>query len=621
MGSWTNLTRSMDKRRNSIRVWVVFGAMHLAAIASGQIEEYLGPSDLVASKDGKILYVLNADARQLAWVELPGGSIVRRVDVPADPTGVALSPDGSKLVVTCAAPKSTVVVIDASSGKVTATIPAGHTARAPVITPYGKRLYVCNRFDNDVSVIDLATAKEITRVAAVREPFAATVMPDGKAVLVGNHLPNARTDSIFADPVAAVVTVIDTQTNEATGIELNDGSHSLRSLCVAPDGKYAYVAHIISNYQLVTSQLDQGWMNVNAISVIDLLEKKLVNTVGLDEMYLGAGNPWGVACTADGKSICVIHAGSHELSVVDASVVVKTLVYLYMSPLAGSIPEDPRLGSGLLRRIQLPGKGPRGLAVVGSKVYVAEYFSDTLAVVDLQSKSGDPTRTIALGPKPELTERRRGDLLFHDATICYQHWQSCASCHPDGRTDVLNWDLMNDGVGNFKNTKSMILAHRTPPAMAEGVRPTAEEAVRAGLSHILFAYRPDDEAVAIDEYLKSLRPVPSPHLVDGALSPAAERGKKLFESNRVGCHKCHPEPLYTDVKMHDVGTRGQYEYVDRYDTPTLTEVWRTAPYLHDGRFLTVKELIGKGKHGKTRGQIESLSEQEIDDLVAFVLSL
>jgi len=546
---------------------------------------------------------------------------VRRVDVPADPTGVALSPDGSKLVVTCAAPKSTVVVIDASSGKVTATIPAGHTARAPVITPDGKRLYVCNRFDNDVSVIDLATAKEITRVAAVREPFAATVMPDGKAVLVGNHLPNARTDSIFADPVAAVVTVIDTQTNEATGIELNDGSHSLRSLCVAPDGKYAYVAHIISNYQLVTSQLDQGWMNVNAISVIDLLEKKLVNTVGLDEMYLGAGNPWGVACTADGKSICVIHAGSHELSVVDASVVVKTLVYLYMSPLAGSIPEDPRLGSGLLRRIQLPGKGPRGLAVVGSKVYVAEYFSDTLAVVDLQSKSGDPTRTIALGPKPELTERRRGDLLFHDATICYQHWQSCASCHPDGRTDVLNWDLMNDGVGNFKNTKSMILAHRTPPAMAEGVRPTAEEAVRAGLSHILFAYRPDDEAVAIDEYLKSLRPVPSPHLVDGALSPAAERGKKLFESNRVGCHKCHPEPLYTDVKMHDVGTRGQYEYVDRYDTPTLTEVWRTAPYLHDGRFLTVKELIGKGKHGKTRGQIESLSEQEIDDLVAFVLSL
>ena len=174
---------------------------------------------------------------------------------------------------------------------------------------------------------------------------------------------------------------------------------------------------------------------------------------------------------------------------------------------------------------------------------------------------------------------------------------------------------MNDGVGNFKNTKSMILAHKTPPSMAEGVRPSAEEAVRAGLSHILFAYRPEDESVAIDEYLKSLQPVPSPHLVDDELSPAAERGKKLFESNRIGCHKCHPAPLYTDLKMHDVGTRGQYEYVDRYDTPTLIEVWRTAPYLHDGRYLTIKELIVKGKHGKTRGQIESLSEQEIDDLV------
>jgi len=611
----------MDKRRNSIWVWAVFGAMQLAAIASGQTEDYLGPSDLVASKDGKTLYVVNVDARQLAWVALPGGNLMRRVDVPAEPTGLALSPDGMKLVVACAAPKSTIVVIDAGSGEVSATIPAGHTARAPVITPDGKRLYVCNRFDDNVSVIELASGKEITRVAAVREPFAAAVTPDGKSVLVGNHLPNARTDSIFADPVAAVVTVIDTQTNEATGIELHDGSHSLRSLCVSPDGKHAYVAHIISNYQLVTSQLDQGWMNVNAITVIDLQEKKLVNTLGLDEMYVGAGNPWGVALTADGKSICVIHAGSHELSIVDASAVLKTLVYLYMSPLAGTIPEDPRLGSGLLRRIELPGKGPRGLVVIGSKVYVAEYFSDTLAVVDLQAKGDDQTRTIALGPKPELTVRRRGELLFHDATICYQHWQSCASCHPGGRSDVLNWDLMNDGVGNFKNTKSMILAHKTPPSMAEGVRPSAEAAVRSGLSHILFAYRPEDESVAIDEYLKSLRPVPSPHLVDGALSPAAERGKKLFDSNRIGCHKCHPAPLYTDLKTHDVGTRGQYEYVDRYDTPTLVEVWRTAPYLHDGRFLTIKELIVKGKHGKSRGQIDSLSEEETDDLVEFVLSL
>jgi cytochrome c peroxidase len=251
---------------------------------------------------------------------------------------------------------------------------------------------------------------------------------------------------------------------------------------------------------------------------------------------------------------------------------------------------------------------------------VAEYFSDTLAVVDLAADDGRVS-TIALGPEPQLTERRRGELLFNDATVCYQHWQSCASCHPDGRTDAVNWDLMNDGTGNFKSTKSLLLAHATPPAMAEAVRPTAEEAVRAGFEHILFAPLPEMDAEAVDEYLKSLTPVPSPHLVDGRLSPAAERGRQLFESDRVGCHMCHPEPLYTDQKMHDVGSRGLYESADRYDTPTLVEVWRTAPYLHDGRYVTIKEVIVKGQHGKPPGRLDELSESEIDDLVEFVLSL
>jgi cytochrome c peroxidase len=73
--------------------------------------------------------------------------------------------------------------------------------------------------------------------------------------------------------------------------------------------------------------------------------------------------------------------------------------------------------------------------------------------------------------------------------------------------------------------------------------------------------------------------------------------------------------------MYDVGTRGKYEYKDKYDTPTLIEVWRTAPYLHDGRYTTIKELIVEGKHGLSSSRLESLSEQEIDDLVEFVLSL
>jgi mono/diheme cytochrome c family protein len=328
-----------------------------------------------------------------------------------------------------------------------------------------------------------------------------------------------------------------------------------------------------------------------------------------------------VAFTADGESVCVSVAGTHELCVIDRSGLLGEFAHRTMQPMMAVWPIYLSLGDSLWRRIKLPGNGPRGLAAAGSKVYVAQYFSDTVAVVDLESAGDAPIGTIALGPAPSLTAQRRGQLLFHDATICYQQWQSCASCHPDGRVDGLNWDLMNDGQGNPKNTKSMLLAHQTPPAMAEGVRESAERAVRSGLAHILFVDRPEEEAAAIDAYLESLQPVPSPHLVDGRLSPAAERGWELFHSERVGCDKCHPPPLYTDLRTHNVGSRGPNEYADRFDTPTVIEVWRTAPYLHDGRYTTIQELLVEGRHGLRSDRTDDLSEQEINDLAEFVLSL
>jgi len=210
-------------------------------------------------------------------------------------------------------------------------------------------------------------------------------------------------------------------------------------------------------------------------------------------------------------------------------------------------------------------------------------------------------------------------MLFNDATICYQHWQSCATCHPEGRADALNWDLLNDGAGTPKNTRSMLLAHRTPPSMSLGVRATAEVAVRAGVEHILFTQLPEGDAAAIDVYLKSLRPLPSPRLEGGRLSEAALRGKRLFESRQVGCSRCHPAPLYTDGRMHDVGAP-TVDGIRRLDTPTLIEVWRTAPYLHDGRYATVERLLIEGRHG-SRGDRLPLDRREIGDLVEFVLSL
>jgi cytochrome c peroxidase len=166
----------------------------------------------------------------------------------------------------------------------------------------------------------------------------------------------------------------------------------------------------------------------------------------------------------------------------------------------------------------------------------------------------------------------------------------------------------------------MLLAHETPPAMSTGVRAAAEVAVRAGMTYIQFTEQPETDAEAIDAYLSGLRPVPSPGLESGNLTASARRGKALFESEAVGCAECHPSPHGTDLKLHDVGTRGPRDHRARFDTPALTEIWRTAPYLHDGRSATIMEVLTTHNPEDRHGQTSHLSPEELRDLAAYVLS-
>ena len=188
--------------------------------------------------------------------------------------------------------------------------------------------------------------------------------------------------------------------------------------------------------------------------------------------------------------------------------------------------------------------------------------------------------------------------------------------------DGLNWDLLNDGIGNPKNNKSLLLVFQTPPAMSIGVRESAEAAVRAGIRHILFTSQPPEVAEALDAYLQSLKPVPSPHRVKGLLSAAAQRGEKVFRSKETGCAECHPGPLFTDLKSYDVGTLGRFDKpTDRFDTPTLIELWRTAPYLHDGSAATLRDVLTTANPGDRHGRTSRLTADQLGDLAAYLLSL
>ena len=589
-------------------------AFLLAAwVAGAGKEPYLSPYSLAASADGSKIYVGCATAGRVVIFDTAARKVVGSIPVPASPTGLELAPDGARLYVACAAPASSIAIIDTATARLAGTLRAGHTAMSPVVSPDGKRLYISNRFNNNVAAIDLATRKEVWRAAVVREPFAAALTPDGKLLLVANHLPAGPADG---DYIAAVVSVVDTAAGkEVNQIALPNGSSSVAGIAISPDGRYAAVTHILGRINLPPTQVERGWMNTNALSIIDVPKRALLNTVLLDGVDSGAANPWGVSWSRDGKRIAVTHAGTHELSVIDAP---GLLGKLAKAAAPAEVPNDLAFMLGIQTRIKLEGKGPRAVTLVGNTAYVANYFSDSLSIVDLESKS---QTTLLLGPAQSPSIARRGELLFHDATIGFQGWQSCSSCHPGARSDAMHWDLLNDGIGNPKNTKSMLYSHRTPPAMSQGVRETAEEAVRAGIQHILFATRPEEDAQAIDEYLKSLRPVPSPYLVDGKLGPAALRGKKLFFDKKVGCSSCHARELYTDLHHYDVGTKGPNDQNPEFDTPTLIENWRTAPYLHDGRSATMLDVLKKDNPHDKHGKTSHLSPGQLADLAEFVLSL
>ena len=593
---------------------------------------HISPTALVATKDGRTLFVACATGGRVLRFDTGTRSVTAIIPMPNPPLGLVLAGDESRLYVTCAAPESQVCVVDLAQQRVTATYRAGHTAMAPVLSPDGRILYVCNRFDDSVSIIDLELRRPVRTVKVQREPVAAGLTLDGRFLLVANLLHAGRAD---ADQVAASVSVIDTAAGVVVKeLTLPNGSGLLKDLRVSPDGKHAVVSHILARYPLPTTQLDRGWMSTNAKTIIDLERLELVNTVLLDSVDSGAANPRGMAWSADGATLVITHAGTHEISVIDFPALLEKLRRIPATleegrgdPYAASrvqadVPNDLSFLVGLRRRLKLPeaDRGPRAVLLVGSQAYVANYFSDTLGVVDVAAEYPKWT-SIRLGPELPMSERRKGEFYFHDAGICFQGWQSCATCHPgDGRVDALNWDLLNDGIGNPKNNKSLLLSHRTPPSMSIGVRETAETAVRAGIRHILFTVQPEEVAEAMDVYLKALKPVPSPHLVNGGLSPAARRGERVFE--QANCHSCHPAGLFTDLQAYAVGTHGPWEKpTDLFDTPTLVELWRTAPYLHDGSAATMREVLTTRNPSDIHGQTSNLSPGEIDDLTAYLLSL
>jgi len=493
--------------------------------------------------------------------------------------------------------------------EVKASLPVGHTPCDMAIAE-GKG-YVVNRFSGTVSVISLSDMKLTTELAVDgREPIAAVYAAND--IYVACHLPE---ETMGAPVMSANVVIISPASDKVTKtLRLVNGASGVKDICASPDGETVYVSHIIGRYAYPTTQLDRGWINTNGFSIISTAAKKVTCAVLLDEVDEGAANPWGILVSADGKHLCVALSGLNEVMVVNIAAMERkinavkegrsTAVVNSLEDIANFLP----FLDGCRERVTV-GVGVRAMAERNGVLYCGLYFDGAVDTVQLSDLT---VKRLSFAEQPEANAVRQGHILWSDANNCYQKWESCNSCHPDGVVDGFNWDNLNDGLGGGgKSAKSMLYSHRTPPVMITGIRPSAEAAVAAGMKFIQFNTMPAESLQMIDEYLKSLAPLPSPALNrDGTLTESAEAGKALFEKN---CASCHPAPLYTDMKMHDVGTKHFNGDSGAYDTPSLVEVWRTGPYMHDGSLGTIEEVV--------RHFAKELNDTEVKQLSDFVRSI
>lgn len=561
----------------------------------------LFPTDITLNDKGEIL-ITEKGRNRISIFSPDGKTLLRTIPVDESPTGILL--DADKAYVTTNAATGHLQIISLETGKQETAIATGSGACYPIFGPDKKHIYVCNQFQNTVSEVDPAIHQVIRSVKVLREPKSALFSKDGEYLFVTNFLPAQRAD---VDYVAACVSVIRmSDFTKVKDIQLANGSNALRGICMTPDGKYIYISHNLGRFTVPTSQLQQGWMNTSAFSIIDVAKQEFIGAVVVDEPERGAAGIWSIVC--NDETLFITHSGTHEISVIDHKAMLdKFLNY----PNKSMLDYDLRFLYGLRKRIPLEGNGPRKMIMENGKLYIPTYFADILNIVDAQTCE---IATVNLNPDWEESAENKGERYFNDASHCFQNWQSCNGCHPgDARTDGMNWDLMNDGVGNSKNCKSLLFSHPTPPSMISGIRETAEWAVRAGFKFIQFFDITEEDAVCVDAYLKSLRPVPSPYLVDGELSDLAKEGRKIFE--KLNCTECHSGPYYTDLKMHRIGE--DIEFEKGWDTPTLREVWRTAPYLFDGRAATMEEVFEIHKHGIDK----KVSKKEIKALTEYVNSL
>ncbi len=600
---------------------------------------------LTITTDGRMLLVVNPDSNTISLIDATEREKIAEIPVGVDPRGVALLPGESRaLVVNQGA--DALSMVDLTARQTVATIPVGDRPVGVAVSPDGRLVAVAELGDDTVRLLDAMDLSTRAVVPVDDRPHGLAFTPDGRRLLV-THLLSGQVSVITLDRRTLFAPLIIRSSAEGRAGASERITETARPIPranpwfpvfsiptwphVAPApavlvnraGTRAYLPQTMANGRGLNTRFDTTVFPKVSVLNLETNTHQTSEHISLPETDQPVGLPWAVALARDDAELWVVNAASNDVSVVDIH-----------------DPDHPR------RVAHIPvGSNPRGVVISpdGATAYINNTLDGTVSVIDAATYTVTAVITATHMPLPPAL--LHGKRLFYSsarADLSRAGWISCNTCHIEGEHDGRTWLLQYTGtvpVGAAavitRNTTSLLGMIETYPLRwsaewdesADSEFSVRFEQFGSGLIHggemhptrgapnQGRSYDLDCLAAFIDSLSAPVR--------SHSLTPAEKRGKAIFESDETGCADCHPAPLYTDLKQHDVGTADAYGewFGPLIDTPTLRFLYDSPPYLHDGSAATLRDVLTTANPRDEHGVTSHLSEEEITDLIAFLLAL
>lgn len=613
-------------------VAAAFSLLLFAVLPRGGAEETSpgpGPRPLpwavAAMPDGSAVFAACGPWKAVARVDLDGGA-VSRFPVAGTPRGLALAPDGRTLAVTLG-PEDIVVLLDAATGEVRASIPVEGAPEGIGFLDEGRCVAVACRLREDVALVDLETQRVVSRSTAGREPFGLAVSPDGTTVAVVSRRANVAHPD---DAPESEVTILDAKDLRVRHRVTMPSCHLSEALAFTTDGSRVLVPAIRVRNLLPVLQVARGWVLSSVLGIVDPATGAYAD-LPLTDLSRGFADPAGIAVTA--RHAYIASGGANELGVIDLEALLA-----HEDEGRPGLPErldhTPRW---VVRRVETA-TNPRGVVAFardGRTLIATTCRID--GAIQLRVEGEGAPRSLPLEPPRPDDEIHRGMRAFVDASMCFQHAFSCASCHPEAHTDGLTYDFEIDGVGeHVVLNRSLQGLKGTEPYKWTGINPSLQRQCGARFAMVLTRADvfPKQDLDAMAAYLLSLpppRPLIDVETADEATRAGIARGKAIFERSRgkhgkrlrpsQRCITCHSPPHFTNRQRTDVGTRGERDPTGAFDTSHLKGIGRKAPYLHDGRALRLEDIWTAKGVGDKHGFVSDLTSEELSDMILYLKTL